>query len=564
MKNFGVEKFKRLLVVGSFSVVVEFLMGLSDSIVAGNLLGEEALAAINLLAPVMNGVTFFAALCGVGMGVNYAFESGSCHVKRAHEFFTQGLWTVLIGGVFLFALGIFLREPFLAFMDPGPAVAEPARAYWTYFLFSVPLEPVVVLFVNAAMADGDTRLCMTSYLVQLSVNLVVLILTIRWLGAGGCALGTSVANACALGVLSTHFLRKSNSFRLLRHFDLRDTLRIWKSSFGDASSFLCSAGLFFVLNKFVIAHFTGAMLPVLSTVIVTIGFLEVFNGVGNALAPVVTVYVGERNTRAVRLMMNVAEKLAVGEGVLLAVLLAAFPQLVTRMVGVDDPALALEANWAVRIVSGGLVFYALVYLFNSYYVFIAREGLAMAITVVSGFVSPVALVFLFGGAGMKALAACLALAPAAAMAGFSVFLVLRHGRKAFPLLISRARDAKITMFDLPLEETRIVKASEEVSRILTAARVPASTCLRAALMTEEVLMAVKDRNAGRKVLAEVTLDLNDGVVLTLRDDGEIFDITDADQRVSSLRAFLVASVMERQKARMNILTTGFNRNVFRF
>jgi len=77
-------------------------------------------------------------------------------------------------------------------------------------------------------------------------------------------------------------------------------------------------------------------------------------------------------------------------------------------------------------------------------------------------------------------------------------------------------------------------------------------------------MAVKDRNHGRRLLGEATVDLNDGVQLTLRDDGEIFDITDADQRVSSLRTFLVASVMERQSGRLNLVTTGFNRNVFKF
>ena len=78
-------------------------------------------------------------------------------------------------------------------------------------------------------------------------------------------------------------------------------------------------------------------------------------------------------------------------------------------------------------------------------------------------------------------------------------------------------------------------------------------------------MAVRERNPGRRrILGEVTLDLNDGVKMTLRDDGVIFDITDADAKVTSLRTYLVASVMERQRGRLNLVTTGFNRNVFRF
>ena len=78
-------------------------------------------------------------------------------------------------------------------------------------------------------------------------------------------------------------------------------------------------------------------------------------------------------------------------------------------------------------------------------------------------------------------------------------------------------------------------------------------------------MTVRERNPSRKrILGEVTLDLNNGILMTLRDDGIIFDITDADAKVSSLRTYLVASVMERHRDRINLVTAGFNRNVFRF
>ena len=71
------------------------------------------------------------------------------------------------------------------------------------------------------------------------------------------------------------------------------------------------------------------------------------------------------------------------------------------------------------------------------------------------------------------------------------------------------------------------------------------------------------------ILAGVSLLLRSpvdryGDELFARDDGEIFDITDSDQEISSLRTFLVASIMESQSGRLNLVTTGFNRNVFQF
>ena len=68
---------------------------------------------------------------------------------------------------------------------------------------------------------------------------------------------------------------------------------------------------------------------------------------------------------------------------------------------------------------------------------------------------------------------------------------------------------------------------------------------------------------GGKGKSEVTVDLNDGLMLVLRDDGEIFDITDADARVSSLRSYLVSELMTAIPNRRNLTTTGFNRNIFK-
>lgn len=563
---FGVEKFKGLLVAGSFSTLVEFLMGFSDSVVAGHLLGEQALAGVNLLSPVISAVTFFAGLVGVGMGVNYSAEMGRCNAARARQIFSQGLWTALIAGGALVAALALGREAFIGFMGPSPEIAAHAAGYWKWYVPAGVLEPLVILLVNVAMADGDARLCFTCYVVQLTVNFCASFAAVKFLGmgVGGCSLGTLVTDAVALLLLCCHFLRKTNTFRLVRHFDLRDTVRMVKSSFGDASSFLCTAALFFFLNKYVIARYGSGVLPVLSTVIATIGFLELFNGVGAAVAPVVIVYVGERNTKAVRAMMKVADWWAVAEGLALTALLAAFPQLIVKMVGIEDPVLAAESATAVRFVSVGLVFYSIVYLYNSYYIFISRELLAVAVTVLNGLVMPVAAVLAFGWIGLRWVWASLAAAPAAAMALCAAWLLFRYGRGRFPLLLPHDREAKITMFNLELDEREIAETSAKVAEKLKADHVDPSKAMRASLMTEEVLMAVKDRNAGKDIIAEVTLDLNDGVQLTIRDSGEIFDITDTDAHISSLRTFLVASVMERQASRKNLVTTGFNRNIFRF
>jgi len=263
-------------------------------------------------------------------------------------------------------------------------------------------------------------------------------------------------------------------------------------------------------------------------------------------------------------VMNAAIRISIVEGAAASLLLFACPDFAIALVGISSGPLVAASRAAVRLIALGFVFTAVANLLNGYYILISREAMAVGFTFWKWLVVPVATVLAFWGFGMNGVWAAIGVAPLIAMGAFAAGLVRRYGRGMCPFLLPHDREAKIRMYTLPLEEKAIVKTAHTVAAELRKAGMDPSKVIRAELMTEEVLMAVRDRNAGRKVLAEVTLDMNDGAVLTLRDDGEIFDITDVNAKVRSLRTFLVASVMERQQAKVNLITTGFNRNVFKF
>jgi hypothetical protein len=137
------------------------------------------------------------------------------------------------------------------------------------------------------------------------------------------------------------------------------------------------------------------------------------------------------------------------------------------------------------------------------------------------------------------------------------------GRRKFPYLLPSDREAAIRVFDLELDPVSVCASSAAVEAHLKLKGVDGRRASKAALLVEEALMVVSDRNAGKHIKAEITVDLNDGLTLVLRDDGEIFDITDTDARISSLRSYLVSNLMTAIPSRRNLTTTGFNRNVFK-
>ena len=491
-------------------------------------------------------------------------ELGALHLRRAKGYFTLGMLSAVAFGLLFAVVLALVRTPVIASFGASQTVSDMAASYWLWFLPAAALQPVVFFLGSICYTDGDARLSFCSYIAQLLWNCLLSVPLTMAFGAAGCAVGTGLGSLAAVVVLLFHFRKKGCMLGWSRHFVLSDLLRIFRMSFGDASKNIGKAALMFALNAYVIAHFGSDMLPVLAVVVMTIGISEMFDGVANAAQPLASVYIGEKNPLLTMRVMRAAfwASLAEGGGVML--LLLAFPNLMLMLVGIDSPATVPEACFAVRAVSAALLGLAVVLLFNSYYVFIGREKLSAIMTLLAVLGLPVATFPLFGSVwGAHGVWFALGLSPALALGLVALYVLACGGRRGFPFLLPAEREAALRVFDLELDPVGICGTSASVGTHLKAMGVDGRRASKAALLVEEALMVVYDRNSGKHIKAEVTVDLNDGLMLVLRDDGVIVDITDADARVSSLRSYLVSNPMTAIPGRRNLTTTGFNRNVFK-
>ena len=562
--TFATAKFRSFLPAATFAMAAEFFMGMSDSVICGHILGEKGLAAVNLMQGVFEIVTFVGMLAAVGTSVLFATELGASHLRRARGYFTVGFLASGASGLLAAVALAVARVPAIAAFGASAEVSAMTSDYWLWFLPSAVLQPVAFFLGTICYTDGDAKLSFYSYLAQLGGNCALSIPLTFAFGAAGCAAGTGLGSLMAVIVLLFHFRRRGCMLGFSRHFVWYDLLRMYRTSFGDASKNIGKAVLMFSLNAYVIARFGSDMLPALAVAVMTIGISEVFDGVANAAQPLASVYIGERNTVLVKRVMGTAVVTALCEGGGAMLLLLAWPDLMLSLAGISDAATAAEARTAVRFASLSLPFLAIVLLFNSYYAFIKREVLSAVVTVSAMLVFPLAL-FPVGARfwGIRGFWAALGAAPGVALCIFALFLLVREGARRFVFLLDGSRDGDLRVFDLILDPVNACATSAAVEAHLRSKGIDGSRATKAALLVEEALMVVRDRNGGRRTLAEVTVDLCGGVSLILRDDGEIFDITDTDAQVSSLRSYLVSNLMTAIPRRRNLTTTGFNRNMFK-
>ena len=257
--------------------------------------------------------------------------------------------------------------------------------------------------------------------------------------------------------------------------------------------------------------------------------------------------------------------LAVLAGLAVTAYVALWPSAPIALVGIDDPALVPLAEKALRIASVSYVFAAMFHFLNSYYAFIGETVLSAAVSFLRSLVMPVACVAVGGVLfGLDGVWWGLSLALPLSLVVFFGALALTRHRGTLPFLLPRDRDAALWTWNFILSPEISCEIAERVEGVLKGRTdCPDDVRRRAPVLVEELLETVRERNGAKKVRAELTLDLNGGVEIFERDTGEIFDITDADRRFDSFRAYFVTNAMAEVGQRNNLTTVGFNRNRLR-
>lgn len=571
--SFSDRKFYSLLAAATLEMTVDYLVRLSDNIIAGNMLGEDALAGIGLVSPVMSVLSFLAVMASVGTSLCYVRAVGSFERERAHGFFSQGIVLAFLFGTLLCAVSFPAQNMLFGSLDAqAESIAVYAQDYYRFYRLSMFVFPLSYVLAAFVFADGDETLCMVANIAPICVNIVCSVVLCHFMGIAGIALASGIGSLSAAAVLSLHFFKKSNSLRFVWHFSFRECLLCLSYSLVDSALQLFWAVLIFALNAFIVRFFDAQTLVVMALAVNLLELGSLFDGIGSAMQPLVGTFFGEKNWRGVKSLMHTAEKTALLEGIALSVFVLIFAPLLVRAFGITDASLTVRGVQVFRIMSVSMACTALTFLFSSYYLLTDRVPLAVGIVGVKECVCPIVLAI---GCALcmrteTGLWIGLALAPAAGVILPALFVRLRYGRAQFPLLLDESA-SEIYCYDFELTPENAVSAAKTAGQAVCAA-VDEKTNMKIQVLIEELGLLILEKNGGldktkpgKKIHAECTLMIEpDAVRIILRDSGIIFDITDADARVSSFRQFFVASVMERQRFKAYLTTTGYNRNEFSF
>ena len=211
------------------SQLFQQLYNAADSVIVGNLLGKQALAAVSSSASLIQLLTALMIGIALGAGVVISRHFGA----EDYDTLSRAIHTTaafgLIAGAALTVVGVLLSPTLLRWMGTAPDVMENSVIYFrNYFLGSMAVM-LYNVFTGIMNALGDSRrpLYYLLFSSALNVALDLLFIGVFHLGVGSAAVATVISQAVS-ALLSFLHLRKPGTIFQLRLCKLRVHLDLMK------------------------------------------------------------------------------------------------------------------------------------------------------------------------------------------------------------------------------------------------------------------------------------------------------------------------------------------------
>lgn len=560
------KKYYSMLLGGTLTMMMSSLMVMSDSLIAGGVIGADAVAGVTLVTPLHSFAVFVGTLFSLGIPILYSKEMGRFRKKEADRIFGFGVLMTITVGIIMFIAISFLGDIFLQSSSPHKEVLAYAKEYLFWMRLTFLVMPFQMLLSEIVNGDGDEFISTIANVIQGLGNITLSIVLSRFIGMRGIGFASFIFYIISLLILLIHFGRKRNSLRWNLYFSFGLLKKVLRYGIIDASSFLYISILTATFNGFISNQFGSKYLILASVITLCREGQFMFDGIGEAVCPIFGVYVGEKNHKGLRTSYALARRTAVVEGLIVTVGLIIIAPFAPGFLHVTDPEMARWIIIGIRLTAIGSTFTSLLYLITSYYLTIDQITIGVIACAMRDVVFSVLLGAtlgkIFGVAGMFV---GLGVAPAVAFGIFMLAIRLRYGKDDCPLLLSKVPGHKnLTNFEVSIEPKKIIRLQQEVGSLLEDNKVDALTINRVKLLIEELYMLIWEKNKEKSVLGEMTIYIDpDQIRIISKDNGVLFDISEEDVDVTSITSYLVSAYMEKLGENRQYLTTmSFNRSTY--
>ena len=362
------------------------IYGIVDGLCVSNFVGKTAFAAVNLIMPLPMLLGTIGFMLGTGGSAIVGITLGEGDREKADRYFSLFVWTALLAGIVLAAVGVLIVRPAAALLGAEGEMLDYAVRYGRLLMASLPTFILQNLFQSFFVTAEKPHLGFAFTVAAGGTNMVLDVLLVGMLHGGveGAAIATFISQAVG-GVLPLLYFLSRRSTSSIHLGRAQWNGGVIRSACINGSSELMtnlSMSLVNILYNFQLLRLAGENGVAAYGVIMYAAFLFVAVFVGYAVgsAPIVSFHYGARNHAEVHNLYQKSLRLiAVVAVSMTAVSMVLIPFVARIFVGYDAQLLALTSR-AFRL-------YALSFLIMGFNVYASSFFTALGDGVTSALIS---------------------------------------------------------------------------------------------------------------------------------------------------------------------------------
>lgn len=383
--HFTYRRLLRFTIPSIIMMICTSVYSIVDGLFVSNFVGKTPFAALNLMMPLLMGLSTLGFMLGTGGSAVVAITLGEGKKELANQYFSMLVYITIGVGVVMAAIGITFIRPIAIAMGATAELIEYCVIYARISMISLPGFMLQILFQSFFVTAEKPGLSLRMSLISGLTNTVldfIFIVVFHW-GIAGAAAATAAGELLGGFIPIIYFARENSS--LLRLTRTRFYGKVLLKTCTNGSSELMtniSSSVVNMLYNFQLMRFAGENGVAAYGVIMYANFIfsAIYIGYSIGSAPVVGYHYGAGNSSELKNLVGKSLRIISAAGLILTCLaeLLAYP-LTNIFVGYDTVLFELTRH--------GFRIYALAFLINGFNIWASGFFTALGNGIISAIIS---------------------------------------------------------------------------------------------------------------------------------------------------------------------------------
>ena len=210
--------FKKLLIPTLWGMFATALFIITDGIFVGKGIGNDALAAVNIVAPFFSVSSSIGLMLGMGGSILASIHLANKKYKTARIVVTQATFAVILSLLFITAMSLLFIDELLVSIGASPELLPLAREYASGIMPFLIIGGMMNSLPFFIRLDGAPNYAMKCSVLGAVVNIILDYLFIFEFGCGlfGAAIATAIGTSLGAVMAFVYLLKKDKMLRFVK------------------------------------------------------------------------------------------------------------------------------------------------------------------------------------------------------------------------------------------------------------------------------------------------------------------------------------------------------------